>query len=81
VASAIKRGDVVYSVPRPGRHGDVIIYMRDKCGVHSNFHTQGFLTSRNTFVDREEAARIALAAGQTQKLKFQPNQLFSEDLW
>lgn len=39
---------------------------------------QGFLTSKNRFVDREEAGRIAFSVGQTKELK---SYLFSEDLW
>jgi len=39
---------------------------------------QGFLTSNNRFVDREEGGRIAFAAKQTKKLIIR---LHSEDLW
>lgn len=39
---------------------------------------QGFLTSKNRFVDREEGGQIAFSAGQTQDLKIT---LYSEDLW
>lgn len=39
---------------------------------------QGFLTSRGRFVDREEAMKIAIAAGQTTSNK---THLFSEDLY
>jgi len=39
---------------------------------------QGFLTSWNRFVDRIEAAEIALAAGQIDKIN---GQLYSEDVW
>lgn len=39
---------------------------------------QGFLTSCNRFVNREEGARIAFAAGQTQEPK---TELYSEDLY
>ena len=42
---------------------------------------QGFLTSENMFVDRIEAAQIALAAGQIEKLKFSSTKLYSEDLY
>lgn len=60
-------------------------------------HVQGFLTSRNQFVDRYEAAEMAFKSGQMlqasdtfQRMKkdFDENgrltrayQLFSEDLW
>lgn len=39
---------------------------------------QGFLTSKGRFVDREEAMKIARAAGQTDK---DSSGLFSEDLY
>jgi len=45
-------------------------------GVGEN--EQGFLTSQNRFVDREEAGEIAFFAGQTKKLK---KILYSEDLY
>lgn len=41
--------------------------------------TQGFLTSKNRFVDREEAAKIFVACGG--KLKYSSTQLYSEDLY
>lgn len=41
-------------------------------------HVQGFLTSKNRFVDRKEAAQIAFDTGQTKDLK---GMLFSEDLY
>jgi hypothetical protein len=39
---------------------------------------QGFLTSKNRFVDREEGGRIAFNAGQTVELK---KTLYSEDIY
>lgn len=41
-------------------------------------HIQGFLTSKNRFVDRKEAAQIAFDMGQTKDHK---KLLFSEDLY
>ena len=40
--------------------------------------TQGFVTSKDQFVDRKEAGKIAFAAEQTDKLE---ETLFSEDLY
>lgn len=42
---------------------------------------QGFLTSRNRFVSREEAALIAQAAGQLKAPLHSVKRLFSEDLY
>jgi hypothetical protein len=39
---------------------------------------QGFLTNKDRFVDRYEAAQIALASGQIKEPK---KRLFSEDVW
>jgi hypothetical protein len=39
---------------------------------------QGFLTNKDRFVDRYEAAKIALASGQIKEPK---ELLFSEDVW
>lgn len=41
---------------------------------------QGFITSSGRFVDREEAAQIALHSGQIKELKF-GSELYSEDLY
>lgn len=80
VAAAIKQGGIVYSVPRPGRHHHVIKHMVD-CGIEPPiFGEQGFLTEDGTFVDREEARRIAIEAGQVVNPDH-PRELFSEDLW
>jgi hypothetical protein len=41
---------------------------------------QGFVTDIGDFVDRVEAARIAIECGQIKELKWPPN-LYSEDLY
>lgn len=41
-------------------------------------YVQGFLTSKNRFVDRVEASRIAYEYGQIETMK---KYLFSEDIW
>ena len=42
---------------------------------------QGFLTSKNRFVDREDAVFVALQAKQVKEIKFNETKLFSEDLY
>lgn len=42
---------------------------------------QGFLTNKNRFVDRKEAAEIAYKAGQIDQPTTHPIGLFSEDLY
>ncbi len=65
------------------RHGNCIYQMvavtgLRSCPSESGPEVQGFLTNKNRFVDREEAAQIAYEAGQTEKLLVR---LFSEDLY
>lgn len=51
----------------------------DKIATQRN---QGFVTSKNRFVDRVEALQIALQAGQVlDKSRIRANRLFSEDLY
>ena len=60
------------------RHNN-ILWQSEKVS-RSPYH-QGFLTSRGRFVDRTEAARIAIAAGQIKELQYHDEHLFSEDLY
>jgi len=74
--AAIRKDGVVYT----GRnHAEIL---RDKtrpfgflkCGE------QGFATDSGRYVDREEAARVALASGQIDRLHFSDTELYSEEL-
>lgn len=82
VAAALRIGSMTISAPPPARHHTLLhafhAYNR-KTMIKTT--DQGFLTSAGRFVGREEAVEIAVAAAQILKPKFQPNQLFSEDLW
>jgi hypothetical protein len=49
---------------------------RQELGIYEK--EQGFITNKNRFVSRQEAANIAFAAGQ---IKEETNRLFSEDLY
>lgn len=42
---------------------------------------EGFLTSTGRYLDRENAARIAIEARQIEKLNYSSTELFSEDLY
>lgn len=66
---------VIVSAPPPARHHNLFAILDGKAPDE-----QGFLLSDGTFADRERAGEIALAAGQTQALKW-GSQLYSEDLW
>lgn len=52
-------------------------------GEGTPWNRQGFLTSTGRFVDRDEGAQIAVAAGQTgaNGRSVETNHLFSEDLY
>jgi hypothetical protein len=82
IAAAIKDHDgTVYSIPAPARHYHIIRLMVDK-GIKTPITgDQGFLLSDGRFVDRMEAAKIALSCHQCKELKFNSTLLFSEDLW
>jgi hypothetical protein len=60
-------------------HGDCFM-QGDKTGLKmsSAADDQGFMTSEGRFVERPEAAQLALSAGQISTQAFI---LFSEDLW
>lgn len=66
----------VVSAPPPARHHNLFAL-----GGHAD--ESGFLTSAGRFVDREEALRIAVAAGQPliDHPSRHASRLFSEDLW
>jgi len=65
------------------RHHDVIRKIIQETGVKKvgGQHPQGFVTDTGEFVDREQAAKIALECGQIEKLKYSSTLLFSEDLY
>jgi hypothetical protein len=85
VRAAIKWGEAVYSVPRPGRHGDVYrVIEADPVADIANDggpDTQGFLTSTGRFVGRIEARDLARQAGQLLPETKPHSELFSEDVW
>lgn len=74
---------LVVVLPKPNRHHNIIHYVSEKYGITTlkEPHIQGFWTSNKRFVGREEAAKIALAAGQIKELQWSEVALFSEDLW
>ena len=74
-AAAILLDGVVYSLPKPARHADII----KSIGYKVRYEIQGFIAN-GVFVDRIEGAKIAIESNQIDKLKWPPN-LYSEDLW
>lgn len=67
------------------RHHDVIrlcYYMLEKRQAHMGNNIQGFITTKDRFVDRVEALQIARAANQIlDEAEVRGNQLYSEDIY
>lgn len=73
----------LFSSDAPARHHNVLHQMKNAGADHVG-SDQGFLTSDGRYVDREEALKIATAAGQMkprQPGQYNGPELFSEDLW
>lgn len=78
--------ELVLSLPKPNRHSDVVsagnFLASGKLGSLSSNEKQGFITSEGRFVDRREAYRVAVIAGQIIKGPAMPHiGLSSEDVW
>lgn len=70
----------LWSLPPPHRHGSIFALAAfTRCDAEGG--TQGFTTSVGRFVDRKEAWRIAVAAGQEPRQTGGAGTLYSEDLW
>lgn len=80
---AIRVGGTTWTLPAPARHHELIasvIKSTKGVGYDAKKAVQGFKTSDGQFVDRKQAAAIAIKTGQIKELKWPPN-LYSEDLW
>jgi hypothetical protein len=78
--AAIWIGGQAFTLPRPNRHHNVLYWLA-ALGVPTRAtHEQGFVLSDGSYATREQAAKVALAAGQVAQLHAPPR-LFSEDLW
>lgn len=83
VAAAVKWNDLIFTVPKPGRHHH-ILHAMDAIGIHPQEvarSEQGFLTDSGKFMGRVSALAMALDAKQLIKPATHPTELFSEDLW
>ncbi len=79
--AAIRLGGADGQVYTGRRHSDVIRSLAIE-GFHLPIQgEQGFVTMEGEFLDREEAAKVALQCGQITKLRFSNTELFSEDLY
>ncbi|TGQ95372.1 hypothetical protein EN851_07565 [Mesorhizobium sp. M8A.F.Ca.ET.208.01.1.1] len=80
VSVAISAFGIIASLPAPARHGDVLRKLWDFNQTVVGPDSQGFLTSAGRYVNRRDAAELALGAGQCDRLTSAPA-LYSEDLW
>lgn len=81
--AAIKYKGVVYSLPRPARHHNIIRHIIEQTGDEFiGENEQGFLDDEGNFLRRKPAKVIAEAAGQILDNNA-PNltELYSENLW
>lgn len=90
-AAAIRLNRLVYHMPPPYRHSDIVAAaFTQGCRGAAVAGQQGFLTNTGRFVDRLEARRIAESANQivahrkdAKGVPFKRDhpELFSEDVW
>ena len=79
-SSAIRQGELIFSMPSPARHHD-IIHATALQGLPIPIRgQQGFLDNASVFCNREVAGKIAVEDEQISQLRWPP-ELFSEDLW
>jgi hypothetical protein len=71
-AAAILHNGIIYK----GKRHREIIEQNKQANLKEG--QEGFVTKNGMFVDREQAAKIALSAGQIKRPK---KKLISEDLW
>lgn len=83
-AAVVHRG-IIYSLPPPKRHHDILRMMVEQHEVHQDEETeQGFMLSDGEFATRKAACEVAERAGQLNKHRPKTHpvrELFSEDIW
>ena len=84
-AAAVREvSGTVYALAQPARHHNVLHLMHER-GVKpdSSDWGQGFLLNNGRYVNRKQAAMVALRAGQIKNIPIENDRdyLLSEDLW
>lgn len=78
---AIMLNGMVFSLPRPNGHHN-IIYALAALGVPTPIRgIQGFKDSKDRFLTRTEAFEVAIASKQIERPEHGLEELYSEDLW
>lgn len=82
IAAAVLHNGKIYTMPPPKRHHNIIQAMSRTEGLERVTQAQqGFRLCDNSFATREEARKVADAAGQTSERDMHHEKLYSEDLW
>ena len=82
VAAACELEGLIYSMPPPGRHHDIMQRLARHYPAGAHCCEQGFLTSTGRFLDRTVARYMAIDMKQVKDMSvLHPRHLFSEDLW
>ena len=82
IAVALRYRNNIWALPAPKRHYHIAKMLGEELKLHVALKgEQGFIDSNEGFVDRKRAASIAIDAGQTERLKYSFDDLFSEDIW
>jgi len=85
VAAAIRHDGVIYTLPPPNRHFNIIWHCNNVLkiqGFKAHFDDQGFVDENGGWLSRKAALYVATQANQL--LPNEPiraNMLFSENLW
>ncbi len=79
-AAAIRhKGRVCYMMP-PKNWKDILDLLELREGERPRWYLAGFVTNDGRYVDREEAAKIAIEAGQVEDVELD-DVLLASDLW
>ena len=81
VAAAIEIDGLTISLLPPARHGECLRLMAAMFPAATEPERQGFVTSRQRFVGREEGKLIARRAGHLLPTYSSIQHLFAEDVW
>lgn len=77
----ISTGIVIAGLRHNNCIATIVILLKKNMSEIQTVAQEGFITSENRFVKREEAAKIALENGQVKELKYFKNKLDSSDLY
>lgn len=80
VAAALRKDELIFSIPPPARHHTIFWAMAPLEIMPLHFE-QGFVTNTGRFVARNEACSIAREANQILVKTGPDYELFSEDVW